>query len=658
MTLQMFGARFRQWLVTTEGRGKRDFIVPWPEKNPMPAEVHQYMEADWACNRISLLDFLRKTTDKGKICKWLVDLHTRADTRKGLEDFAADYCMQGEKVVAAACLSRLNDLFYGQWLMLHVPFATPQDFFEPIADRLELVPAEHRNFAMAELCQHPTATAVWHSDIAMEKELRQEAHAKPFVKTLQGMVAAQKTLVDKYLRGEANAEEEANGRNSGQQRQDSGRPDAKSFNKEQRHIKSKVDAAVDRAMAARATEDEEEADALLEEAFEEGKIFVCMGGPGTGKTTVALSCIQRTLEAGGQVLFAYPTNRQSSTRRSTLPAEVQVDTYHAAFGLDEEPGTMVAALAQYDLVIADEISQMQQHHFEHIAKLCTRADNLPALLLCGDDKQMHGYGRQRAWHSPMWKRMTYRVTLHQVYRCKDPAFNKILQELRTSRPCAATLKEIRKHKAWAPPHQPPTVAGMQKLLKAHPDTVILTGTRQGQHNMNDLALKALFPRHPPLEVVQADVDANPANYGTDGQLLADPAALKPLKLQIFKGMKVVFTRNVRKDIDYVNGMDATVVAYHRNSKAIEVMTKTNFRVMVRPWTHVERGNLTYYPLKAGYADTILKYQGAELPHVTVVLDAKIPGAAYTALSRVSYGKDYLIAGVVDAAHFQPVDETG
>ncbi len=104
-------------------------------------------------------------------------------------------------------------------------------------------------------------------------------------------------------------------------------------------------------------------------------------------------------------------------------------------------------------------------------------------------------------------------------------------------------------------------------------------------------------------------------------------------------------------------MDATVVAYRRNSKAIEVLTKTNFRVMVWPWIDVERGNLTYYPLKAGYADTILKYQGAELPHVTVVLDAKIPGAAYTALSRVSYGKDYLIGGVVEAAHFQPVDET-
>ena len=53
MALQMFGARFRQWFVTTEARGKRDFVVPWPEKPTMPKEVELYMKAEWACNKIS-----------------------------------------------------------------------------------------------------------------------------------------------------------------------------------------------------------------------------------------------------------------------------------------------------------------------------------------------------------------------------------------------------------------------------------------------------------------------------------------------------------------------------------------------------------------------------------------------------------------------------
>ena len=120
---------------------------------------------------------------------------------------------------------------------------------------------------------------------------------------------------------------------------------------------------------------------------------------------------------------------------------------------------------------------------------------------------------------------------------------------------------------------------------------------------------------------------------------------------------VVFTRNVRKDVDFVNGMDAEVVGYDTSAKAVEVLTTTQHRVVVWPWTDPDLGNITYYPLKTGYADTIIKLQGAELSHVTAYLDCPdVPGAAYTALSRVSYGKDLLIGGAVTAAHFQPVDE--
>ena len=39
--------------------------------------------------------------------------------------------------------------------MLHVPLRTPEDFFVPVDEKLALVPDEHKNFAMAILCQHP-----------------------------------------------------------------------------------------------------------------------------------------------------------------------------------------------------------------------------------------------------------------------------------------------------------------------------------------------------------------------------------------------------------------------------------------------------------------------------------------------------------------------
>ena len=84
MTLHMFGAAFRQWLVTTEHGGKLDFIVPTPDAESMPKEVALYLRADWAAGRISLLDFLRKTNAKGEIIVWLKKRHAQRspeDTR-------------------------------------------------------------------------------------------------------------------------------------------------------------------------------------------------------------------------------------------------------------------------------------------------------------------------------------------------------------------------------------------------------------------------------------------------------------------------------------------------------------------------------------------------------------------------------------------------
>ena len=60
-----------------------------------------------------------------------------------------------------------------------------------------------------------------------------------------------------------------------------------------------------------------------------------------------------------------------------------------------------------------------------------------------------------------------------------------------------------------------------------------------------------------------------------------------------------------------------------------------------------------------YASTILRFQGAELSHVTIYLDAKnVPAAAYTAISRVRAADDFLLASKtpeLDADHFVPAE---
>lgn len=101
-------------------------------------------------------------------------------------------------------------------------------------------------------------------------------------------------------------------------------------------------------------------------------------------------------------------------------------------------------------------------------------------------------------------------------------------------------------------------------------------------------------------------------------------------------------------------MLATVVSFSQRTKELRVLTKTGYHVSVFPWTDTDLGNKVYYPVRAGYASTILKFQGAELSHVTVYLDAAgVPGAAYTAMSRVGSLSQCMLAGVLQSEHFTP-----
>ena len=516
VVLQMTGSRFRQWDMSTVSRGKRAFVVQLPDCEERPKELSMYMEAAWARGRIPLIDYLRKTTAKGKICNWLKKAHAASESALPLETFAANYAMQGEKVVAAEMLSRLNDRYYGQWMLLWVPFSDPSELWDEAL--LARVPAYHRYFAMCWTSRSRVAAQMWHSPANIASDMRLEAHTQHHIDTVSNLVAANGALVDDYLAGRLDAAEEERRRQERVvERAERGEDEIDDWNHAQQEYMDKLGAQIDRALDVQLNDDERVADDARRQCAEEGCVVALFGPPGTGKSTVAFHMVEYALEQGGRVLMALPTAQLASRMRERFGNRVEIDTCAAAFGfMDEESGGGVPMLSMYALIVVDEISQLEGWQSDKILWLWQHAERMPAVTMIGDKWQMAGFGDERPWQTRQWPRLTWKKELIEVYRCKDREYQKILNTLRTAMP-DDLLAHLTEKVAWG---LHPSVRQVQKVLHAHPQTTILTVSRRGAKNVNDCALQALYPHYPPRAVLEGDVESNPDNYSRGVQLFA------------------------------------------------------------------------------------------------------------------------------------------
>jgi ATP-dependent exoDNAse (exonuclease V) alpha subunit len=312
----------------------------------------------------------------------------------------------------------------------------------------------------------------------------------------------------------------------------------------------------------------------------------------------------------------------------------------------------------YDMVVVDEFSLLSKEHFERLLKMWRAAEKLPTLIFVGDRFQLPGMGDSRPWHSQAFRKECKSITLRMLHRCKDVAFARILDVLRRSIPKKSFLRHLRSgHSAWD--SGAPTAADLRELYADHPDTSILTFTKKGERVVNDIAVQAIFGNRKPLTTLPGDVEQNMDNFDQQGKLRSDRVPL-PSEVPIYKNMKLVLTQNVRKSDDYVNGMDCVVEKFVDNAYGgvLFVRTATNQRIPVTRWTDIEKGRVSYFPIRIGYGSTVHKAQGGEYSHITVWPDTgHMPAAGYTALSRVATAKDYLLGGKLKKVHFVPATYT-
>ena len=137
---------------------------------------------------MTLLEFLRKSNASGDVVAWLQKAYAAADTALDLGAFASAFQTFGEKVIAAEVVSIFNDKYFGQWLMLNVPFRAAKDLLD--ATIMDRVPPRYQMFA----CAWKAAPHHWNSPMRIRSALELEAKKTAYIDNALAMIEAQKAI--------------------------------------------------------------------------------------------------------------------------------------------------------------------------------------------------------------------------------------------------------------------------------------------------------------------------------------------------------------------------------------------------------------------------------------------------------------------------------
>ena len=548
MVLQMANQNLPQCFV---GGHIRRLSIPVPVVDDetisfeKPASViRQYMSCPWRREDMTLKEYLRKASREGTIHQKFKRRHKFLGIKQPLEQWINEVSTRGEVMLSPILYSRVSDKFYGQWLLLNVPFRELHQLWHKCVLK---VPKSYRCLT---LCLHWRGQAFWRK-IAQEVKpsLAIEAHSDAKIENLLAMLQAQTELVDSYLNNELNIQDHPEPVLKCQLHTQGGK--ALNLALEQVQISQIIHRSVQEALELREPEEADEATAW-ERYWEQKdaskprrayKAISVLGPAGSGKTTVIEVAINRAYERGANVKVGCPTGLLSTGYKDKFP-HIDVDTLHGMFALHRSKHDTLDKMMNIDLLVIDEVGQISQETFERLMEMWDAAERRPAIVFVGDFAQLKGADPRQACDSARWRTDVRVCHLRTMRRCKCEKLRWKLELLRYWTPSNAELRNILRAKRAPKNRDPgdreePSLDDIRQIFEETPDTVFATISRYATGVINRLALQVLFPDQEPEATVPADPEANPHNFQGKKQVGNEPS-----QLPIHRGLKLTLTRNL------------------------------------------------------------------------------------------------------------------
>ena len=321
-----------------------------------------------------------------------------------------------------------------------------------------------------------------------------------------------------------------------------------------------------------------------------------------------------------RVLILCPTGALVHRYRERFPDtdKIVVETIHSSFQIYREQDKVVqysppTRLRQFDLILLDEASQVEDHIAEKLMLGLAELPQKPFVVFTADFQQLNpvqGGGKMRGICAALPQKV-----LTRVFRTDDEVLRDFCSIVRLRQP---TKTEVASFFGLRHLHCRLVDAvriGLELHRRSGEMFTWLTVTNKGAEKVNAAALELLG--------YSDDLD-----HG----LCGDPK-VAGLPIVLREGVLVRLTRNLDKPRGFVNGALGTVQVVLGQYCAIVKLTNGTL-VLLHPVAN--ESGVPFLPCTYGYATTIRRAQGASLHHGCLYFDHCYPperGYAYVGVSR-------------------------